>query len=175
MVQSILTLVMAAGVWAQSPGVGGNWQGLLGTSVRVGLHVAAGDAGEYVATLDIIDQARSGVPIQQMVLAGTVLHFEIPSLNAKYDGSLNANGSEITGTLSDVVPAPGRTSVSRPLTFKRVDTVATFSRPQNPKAPFPYDSVDVAYENVGDGIRLAATLTLPHGNGPFPAAIMHSI
>jgi uncharacterized protein len=45
------------------------------------------------------------------------------------------------------------------------------NRPQNPKPPYPYDAQDVAYETSA-GIKLAGTLTLPRGPGPFPAAIM---
>jgi pimeloyl-ACP methyl ester carboxylesterase len=172
MLQSLLCLVMAAALWARAPSVDGNWQGMLGASQRVGLHVSKTTAGEYSATLDVINQARSGVQVQQMTLVGYALHFEIPTLNAKYDGTLNADGNEITGALSDAMPTPGRTSISRPLTFKRVDTVDSFGRPQNPKGPIPYDSAEVSYENKPAGVHLAATLTLPRGNGPFPAAIL---
>ena len=44
------------------------------------------------------------------------------------------------------------------------------SRPQTPQPPFPYRCVDVDY---GHGeVSLAATLTLPPGDGPFPAAVL---
>ncbi len=45
-------------------------------------------------------------------------------------------------------------------------------RPQDPKPPFPYVASDVAFVNRTDGTRLAGTLTLPEGDGPFPAALL---
>lgn len=46
-------------------------------------------------------------------------------------------------------------------------------RPQTPKAPFPYRSEDVSYINAAaEGVRLAGTLTLPEGRGPFPAVFL---
>jgi pimeloyl-ACP methyl ester carboxylesterase len=44
-------------------------------------------------------------------------------------------------------------------------------RPQTPKPPFPYRAEDVSFEGA-PGVRLAGTLTLPQGKGPFPAAIL---
>jgi hypothetical protein len=41
-------------------------------------------------------------------------------------------------------------------------------RPREPKRPLPYREEEVGYEN--GPIHLAATLTLPEGAGPFPAA-----
>ncbi len=57
--------------------------------------------------------------------------------------------------------------------FKRVDKIEPPSRagrPQDPKPPYLYVAEDVSYENKG--IHLAGTLTLPRGQGPFPAAVM---
>jgi uncharacterized protein len=45
-------------------------------------------------------------------------------------------------------------------------------RPQNPNPPFPYQAVEVSYENKAGGVKLAGTLTLPRGTGRFPAAIL---
>ena len=44
------------------------------------------------------------------------------------------------------------------------------ARPQEPKPPFPYSSEEVHYET--NGVKLAGTLTLPAGNGPFPAVLL---
>ena len=45
-------------------------------------------------------------------------------------------------------------------------------RPQDPQPPYPYRSVDVEYSN-GE-VKLAGTLTIPEGEGPFPAVILLS-
>lgn len=46
-------------------------------------------------------------------------------------------------------------------------------RPQTPKPPFPYRSVDVSYTVKTDtAVHLAASLTIPAGKGPFPAVLI---
>jgi len=42
-------------------------------------------------------------------------------------------------------------------------------RRQDPKPPFPYEEVEAAIVSSADGTRLEGTLTLPRGEGPFPA------
>jgi uncharacterized protein len=49
----------------------------------------------------------------------------------------------------------------------------TGQRPQEPKPPFPYRSIEVQYANpAAPGVTLAATLTLPPGKGSSPAALL---
>ncbi len=48
---------------------------------------------------------------------------------------------------------------------------ASWTRPQEPKPPFPYLSRDLSVAG-DDGTLLAGTLTLPKGQGPFPAALL---
>lgn len=47
-------------------------------------------------------------------------------------------------------------------------------RPQTPKPPFPYEAREVTYESPRERVTLAGTLTLPRGDGPFPAVILIS-
>jgi pimeloyl-ACP methyl ester carboxylesterase len=50
---------------------------------------------------------------------------------------------------------------------------STASRPQEPRPPFPYRTVEVRYANAAaPGVTLAATLTVPAGQGKFPAALL---
>jgi alpha/beta superfamily hydrolase len=46
------------------------------------------------------------------------------------------------------------------------------NRPQEPRSPFPYTTEDVYFTNSEFIITLAGTLTMPEGDGPFPAVIM---
>jgi uncharacterized protein len=46
------------------------------------------------------------------------------------------------------------------------------NRPQTPQPPFPYQAEEVFFDNVTAGALLAGTLTLPLGEGPFPAAVL---
>lgn len=160
----ILTAVAFCGAaWAQS--MEGTWQGSLeagAVKLRVGLHLTKNDKGEWISTFDSIDQGASGLPVKTTTVSGATLHFEMPAMHLSFDGKLSADGSQIAGTMTQ--------GVGLPIVFKRVDKIATLNRPQNPKPPFPYDAIEVSYENkLG---KLAGTLTIPKGSGPFPAAIL---
>jgi uncharacterized protein len=43
---------------------------------------------------------------------------------------------------------------------------------QEPATPLPYTQEDVAFDNRPADIKLAGTLTLPRGSGPFPAVVL---
>ena len=55
---------------------------------------------------------------------------------------------------------------------RAADGKAEVRRPQNPVKPYPYRAEDLQYANPGAGIKLAATLTIPPGKGPFPAVVL---
>jgi pimeloyl-ACP methyl ester carboxylesterase len=159
-------LLLTSAAWAQTTGLVGTWQGTIDAGalkLRMGLHISKSESGEFSSKVDSIDQNVMGIPVKQTTVSGNTLHLEMPNMNAKYDGTLSADGSEIAGKFIQ--------GAAVPLTFKRVDKIETVSRPQAPKSPFPYDAEDVVYENK-TGIKLAGTITFPRGNGPFPVAIM---
>src|SRR5262249_30250186 len=43
---------------------------------------------------------------------------------------------------------------------------------QDPVKPLPYTEEEVSFENPAAGIRLAGSLTIPQGTGPFPAVVL---
>jgi pimeloyl-ACP methyl ester carboxylesterase len=43
---------------------------------------------------------------------------------------------------------------------------------QEPARPFPYTEEDVSFDNIAAEIKLAGTLTIPQGKGPFPAVVL---
>lgn len=45
-------------------------------------------------------------------------------------------------------------------------------RPQTPAPPFPYQALEVGYDNTADGVHLAGTLTIPEGEGRHPAVLL---
>ena len=89
------------------------------------------------------------------------------ALLGRYEGKLNAEGTEAAGTWTQA-------GNSLPLTLKKTDKVTEVRRPQTPRAPFPYKVVEVSYPNKTGGVTLAGTLTEPDGTGPFPALILIS-
>jgi len=58
------------------------------------------------------------------------------------------------------------------LNLSKLKTSFVLNRPQEPKSPFPYTSEDVTFTNDIFNIKLAGTLTIPLGKGPFKAVIM---
>lgn len=60
-----------------------------------------------------------------------------------------------------------------PVSREEFASLTTPKRPQTPKAPFPYASEEVAFDNAAaPGVKLAGTLTLPEGAGPHPAVVL---
>jgi dienelactone hydrolase len=166
MVKSIGALLAVSAVWAQ-PSFEGTWQGSLdvgAAKLRLALHVSRDASGGYNSTLDSLDQAAMGIPVNKTTANGNTLHFEIARLQASFDGTVNAAGNTIDGKFTQGVPVP--------LVLRRVDKVEALVRPQMPKPPFPYSAEDVSYQNKTASLTLRGTLTIPQGTGPFPAAVL---
>ncbi len=146
----------------------GLWQGKLelpgGISLRLVLRVEAKD-GKRTAVLDSPDQGVNGIPVNAITLKENVLTFENRGIGGSYEGTLDAGKEEIKGTWS-------QGPLKMPLNLKKTDKVTELRRPQNPKAPLPYRAEEVTYPNAGAGITLAGTLTIPEGQGPFPAVVL---
>src|ERR1700685_2579320 len=70
---------LAGAAWAQA-GMEGTWQGALeagGVRLRVGLHIAKNEKGEWSSTFDSIDQGAMGLPVKVTTVSGKALHFEM--------------------------------------------------------------------------------------------------
>ena len=163
----------AAGAGARKPGdavfsVEGVWQGALeanGLRLRFQLHVTHDDEKHLVAALDSPDQGISGLPAVKVSQKLTVFHFEIPIVQGVYEGNLNAAKTLITGNWT-------QGGITHNLNFQRSDQLVELVRPQNPRKPYPYREEEVTFANPKAQVSLAGTLTLPPGQGPFPAAIL---
>jgi pimeloyl-ACP methyl ester carboxylesterase len=157
-------------VWAaQGQDLDGTWQGTLDTGamkIRLVLHLSSGEDG-LTATVDSPDQGANGLPVSLVKREGSAFTFEMNGLGAKFNGTISKDLSTIDGTF-----AQGGGSL--PLVLKRgtAEAVAPPRRPQNPVKPYPYREEDLTYENPVAGIRLAGTLTIPQGKGPFPAVAL---
>lgn len=131
----------------------------------------AGD-GKWSATIDIPLQSAFDLPLQNVVLNEKELSFTIaPPANAVFHANIDPD---------DPTSAEGELSqhgMTFPLVLSKVvegekPTVGRVEHPQTPKPPYPYQTREVTYENKDAGIRLAGTLTIPEGDGPFPAVVM---
>ena len=164
---SLCLLTLASAAFAQVPTLEGNWMGTLdvgAAKLRLVLHATQSPAG-LTATMDSIDQGANGMKIDAITLTGGAVHFELNAIQGSYNGTMKADGSEISGQWK-------QGGAELPLTLKRIDKAPEVTRPQDPKKPYPYQEEEVAYENKKAGIKLAGTLTYPRSKGTFPAVLL---
>lgn len=168
-----LPLVLAAGKpealgLAVIAGLDGDWGAEIpaanGARPRLLLHVRTGRDGT-VATLDSPDQLAYGVAVRSLAREGQAVRFAVAAARVTFEGALSADGRSVAGTWTGPLYTGPLTFTSRP-----VETAAA-RRPQTPKPPFPYRAGEVVVDSA-PGVRLAGTLTLPKGQGPFPAVVM---
>jgi len=154
---------------AKPSDIDGDWLGTLDTSMgrlRLALHIANTDQG-LDATVDSLDQNANGIPVTSITRNGTSLKFEMKAIGGSYEGTISTDLTGFAGTWTQL-------GKSFPLAFKRVKSTADLElqRPQNPVKPYPYREEEVTYENPQAKTKLAATLTVPPGKGPFPAVLL---
>ena len=153
-------------------GLDGSWTGQLdrdAIQLEFTLNVETGEDGTS-ASLDSVTQGAYGIPVAGLEREGDTIRFRVPAANVTYEGQLDAEGRALTGSwqrpgFDDAVVRFERQSME----------VEQPNRPQTPVAPFPYRAFDVRIDNPSaEGVTLAGTLTLPEGEGPFPAAVLIS-
>jgi len=169
MLTAFLLIASAVAVAAQvpTPHVEGNWLATLevsGLKLRLVLRVEKSASG-YAAKFDSPDQGATDLPIDSIALDGKKLSFSAAKFGISYEGTLSETGDEISGTFK-------QGAGSTPMIFKRVAEVPKLNRPQDPKKPYPYDEQEVSYRNEKDNVKIAGTLTLPRGGGPYPAVLL---
>lgn len=147
----------------------GIWEGKIaiagGIELRLVLKVEKGKDGVLKAYLVSPDQSPIGIPIGSIALKDAELSFESKRIGAKYTGKRNKAGTAFEGNFM-------QSGTKLPLVLKKTDKMSELRRPQTPKGPFPYHAEDVTYDNKPAGIKLAGTLTIPAGQGPFPAVVL---
>jgi len=150
-------------------GAAGEWLGILdvgAAKLRLGLHLEKKEDGSLGAILDSIDQGAK-IPVEAAVFEHRALRLDLKAIGASYDGALNADGSVLEGTWS-------QSGQKLPLQFHRLEQAFALRRPQLPQGPFPYATREVTFRSEAGNVRLAGTLLLPAGKGPFPAVALVS-
>ena len=146
-----------------------SWEGVLAVgAVELGLVLVVEQGSGAFLTGHMVspDQSPAKYPIGRVDYAGersVLIH--VGSIGTTFAVSPSVDGSTLEGEFRQggQVFEIALESVAEPT--KR-------PRPQEPKGPFPYEIEEVEYENPTGGVTLAGTLTLPKGEGPFPAAIL---
>src|ERR1700730_15960571 len=97
-----LGLVPARTMAADTTPIVGNWEGTLDPGAqpkkRIVGHISAAQDGSLSGTIDYPDQDISGTPINAITYKEPILHFESTPSQSVYDGTMNKDTSEITGT-----------------------------------------------------------------------------
>lgn len=162
----LFLLGLSCQVFGQTPAKDfeGSWQGTLeagGQKLRLAVTVTKSDAGAYAGKLDSLDQGAT-IPIDTITVNGDAVRFEIKSPAVVFEGTLNKERSELTGTFTQA-------GQQFPLTLKRSDPAAVTPTPTpKPKPDYsapadaPYTAEEVVVKTPA-GHTLAGTLTLPKG------------
>ena len=157
----LLLLGLSCQVFGQTPAkdFDGSWQGTLdlgGTKLRLALTITKSDAGVYGGKLDSLDQGAT-IPIDTITVNGDAVRLEIKSPPIVFEGTLNKERTELTGTFTQA-------DQQFPLAFKRGEQAAVMPPKPKPDYSAPADAPYIAEEVVVKtpaGHTLAGTLTLP--------------
>ena len=163
----LLLLVLVSCCASAAEPVEGLWFGTLNfgaKQLRLALKIVHDEKG-LTGTLDSLDQGSGEMPIADVTFTEGTLRFTLSRLGASYEGKIEGNA--LSGSWS-------QRGLALPLAFERVSEIPKARRPQEPTKPYPYTEEEVAATNAKAGVTLAGTLTLPRGEGPFPAVVLIS-
>ena len=140
--RKIVALLILLGMSGQilgqthTKGVEGSWKGTLdaGEKLRLVLTISKATDGAYSGKLDSLDQGGASIPIEVITVNGDSVRLELKTVEAVFEGKLNADRSELTGTFS-------QGGASFPLTFKRSGDES--AGPEAAKPPPPQRPIDV--------------------------------
>ena len=151
-------------------GVEGFWEGTLkvgAIELRLIFTLERKPDGTLAGTLDSPDQGAKDIPIEEVTFQNGAVVVNVKKVGGVYEGKLSKDGQQIEGQWKQA-------GMTFPLVLKRIDKLPETRRPQEPKKPYPYAVEEVTFENKEAGVKLAGTLTLPRGKGPFPAVLLIS-
>ena len=138
---SCLIVCLFVTVAVRAQGVEGDWEGTLKAGqleFRLAIHIKKDDKGAVTATLDSVDQGAMGIPVSSVSLSDGTLKFALDSIQASYEGKLDAVRNVISGNWS-------QGGGSLPLEFARPKARAE----AKPRAPKPSD-IDGDWEGALD-------------------------
>jgi|WetSurMetagenome_2_1015567.scaffolds.fasta_scaffold54298_2 uncharacterized protein len=164
-------IILTNTISAQNPGIKsilpGSWMGKLttnGIDLRLVFNLKLNDKDSLVATADSPDQGAKNIPLGRVIINNKKLIIQAPTLMGEYNGTITGD-STIDGTWT-------QRGASFTVNLKKLNAPFSVNRPQEPKPPFSYTSEDVIFTNNIFNIKLAGTLTIPAGKGPFKAVIL---
>lgn len=160
-----------------------NWEGSveLPGGIKLGFTVSLdGNKG----TISIPQQGAKDLPLSDISVGDTEIKFTLipggskdEKVHARWVMVPEADGKAATGVLKQM----GQEFKSTMRRLAAGEKPKSMNRPQEPRAPFPYQAVEVTIDvpknvdaggKVTGGVTLAGTLTIPEGKGPHPAVVL---
>lgn len=144
----------------------GTWQGELkiqGITLPLVFHLE--NTTGWKGTMESPAQGNAKLPISTIHVHQDSIAITVASIGLTYKGELS-----ITERIEGVVFQNGMTF---PMRLSKTDTVLIKRRrPQLPEPPYSYDTLDVAFFNAYDAVKLAGTITMPRQGGKLPAVVL---
>lgn len=176
--KSRFLLLVIIGIYGSNafaqPAFEGSWEGMLnvqGMQLPLVVHLTK-SKDEYVGKFDSPKQKAFGIPLTTVHAQGDTLSFTVADARISYQG-IWVVGDSVVGTFTQAGRGFGM-NLQRQATGTGTVSPVAVVRSQNPAKPYPYLSKDVKIKNKSAKISLAATLSMPVGKGPFPAAVLIS-
>lgn len=165
----LLTISLLLGICSlKAQEINGVWTGALkiqDVQLRINIHVDGNSENGYSAKFDSPDQGAFGIPFSEASFENNKLACSDKAMGIAYEAELQHD--ELKGVWI-------QGGMSLPLNLERGTEPTLPNRPQEPTGDLPYKSKDVEVINAKAGVTLSATLTIPAGDGPFPAVILVS-
>lgn len=160
---------------------------------RISMLFSQTPGGNWIGHIDILDQRVAAWPLIRVKRDGDSIVATMGSRSpAVYDGLLSQDGQLFAGeytqmdqksefrferlddyTIPDFPPIVQSEQPVQPEQAPTRPERPETTRTQNPTPPFPY-SVENFFVPHPDGHVLGATVSIPEGEGPFPAAVLIS-
>ena len=158
----------SAEVAATETGFAGDWSTDLetpnGVILPLVLHITEDESGAYAATLDSPDQGAFGIEATRVLQANDTLAIEFAVIAAEF--MLSREGDTLLGEFTQ--------GATIPVTFTPAEDTPPPARPQEEALVRDYQILPVTFPGGAPDVTLAGELTIPNGDGPFPAAVLIS-
>jgi len=147
----------------------GTWEGVLDVGaiqLRLVLVLERSPAGTVRGHMVSPDQSPDEIPVGRVdFVEGRRVRIRVGMIATTFDVEIVEDGDSFAGKFRQGFQ-------TFDISMKKVEAPTEVRRPQEPKPPFPYRSEEVVYRKEHGDVTLAGTLTLPEGDGPFPAALL---
>ncbi len=156
---------------ALGQGIAGDWIGQMDGGFKVRIHFESAGSG---FSGKLINPSGDETVLDQVTSDGTHLHFSVNKLNLSLRRCLWNNQEQAWKgnlTFEQVYPLVLKRATAEdmgPTVHKRPQEDAINA------GPAPYVQRDVHFNNLAAHNQLAGTLSLPKGEGPFPAVVLIS-